>query len=216
MSIEMLDATLSLDRGDQNDDEPAVPMHEVRHDLDAFYMVLVSLCLLFERPHQPKGLWCHREPSARYLRPNEVLPEACNEHTLRDRFLTFSTRMGFWGKISPCLSPYFQPIGQYLERIRRLIYGDHEWHQGRYKRPPTSPSHDKFLDILHSAMREIRQRTRPFPRSSSPRRVSIHPSLLPEYGKTRRSIGKIRSSAPTNRRKVPHRLQRRPLKRTCS
>lgn len=88
MSIEMLDTSLSLERGD---------------------------------------------PSARHLRLDEVLHEAivvwltgqsCNEYTLRDRFATFGTRGAFSTKILPCLSPYFKPMGVYLEKIRQLIYGD--------------------------------------------------------------------------------------------
>lgn len=139
--------------------------HEVRHDLEAFYMVLVSICLLYERPHVRKGFTDYNKPGAPLLAEERTLPfcaviwltgqEELVLSNIRLRYLALCTSQGFGTMVKPYLSDYFAPVAPYLEQIRALLYGQSEWHDGPYKRPDTRPTYDDFRMILFDAMKTI-------------------------------------------------------------
>ncbi|KAF8558289.1 hypothetical protein OG21DRAFT_1481555 [Imleria badia] len=139
--------------------------HEIRHDLEAFYMVLVSLCLLYERPHARKGLNDYATPGAPLLPEEDVLPfcavlwlmgqEELIMSNIRLRYLALCTSRGFTTMVEPYLSDYFAPIAPYLQRIRALLYGLSDWGRGSYKSPNTFPTYDAFRTILFDAMKTV-------------------------------------------------------------
>jgi hypothetical protein len=139
--------------------------HEIQHDLEAFYMVLVSLCILYERPHARKGLNDYNMPGASLLPEEDVLPfcavlwltdqEELVMSNIRLRYLALCTGQGFSMMVEPYLSDYFAPIGPYLQQIRALLYGQSDWGRGPYQRSHTSPSYNAFRDILFDAIKTI-------------------------------------------------------------
>ncbi|KAF8415207.1 hypothetical protein L210DRAFT_3657822 [Boletus edulis BED1] len=139
--------------------------HEERHDLEAFYMVLVSLCLLYDRPHAQKGLNEYAKDGASLLPEADVLPlcavlwltgqEELVLSNIRLRYVALCTSVGFTALIIPHLSEYFVPVAPYLERIRAHLFGQSIWSSGPYTHSDTHPSHGAFREILFNAMKTI-------------------------------------------------------------
>ncbi|KAF8125472.1 hypothetical protein EV363DRAFT_1299201 [Boletus edulis] len=139
--------------------------HEERHDLEAFYMVLVSLCLLYDRPHAQKGLNEYAKDGASLLPEADVLPlcavlwltgqEELVLSNIRLRYVALCTSVGFTALIIPHLSEYFVPVAPYLERIRAHLFGQSIWSSGPYTHSDTHPSYGAFREILFNAMKTI-------------------------------------------------------------
>lgn len=128
-------------------------------------MVVLSLCLLYERPHARKSLGDYVKPGASLLPERDILPlcavlwlsgqEQLNLTNIRLRFLVLCTGAGFAVMVVLHFSEYFAPMAPYLERIHALLYGTSIWSDGPYQCPATLPDYEKFQKILLEAMETI-------------------------------------------------------------
>jgi len=163
--------------------------HKVQHDLEASYMVLLSICLLYERPHTWKGLADYNIPGATLLPEGDVLPfcailwlsgqEELNLANIRLHYLTLCTGPGFAVMVAPHVLEYFAPMVPYLERIHQLLYGASIWSKGPYQRPDTHPNYEAFQEILCEAMTTIPEKSSPFAEIVDPHEKFYCP-IMPE------------------------------------
>ena len=107
--------------------------HEVQHDLEVFYMVVLFLCLLYEWPHAWKDLGNYVTPGTSLLPEKDILPlcailwlsgqEQLNLTNIRLCFLALCTGPGFAVMVVPHFLEYFAPMAPYLEQICALLCG---------------------------------------------------------------------------------------------
>ena len=125
---------------------PGTPvLHQVHHNLESFFYILLAICLLYDNPGQPK--------------PTKVLAQCFNPFfavTWPSILKTVTVQSDFrWTALMiPHISPYFQPVVPLLKKIRQeLIIPIRQ--EGEEICANQKFSHNDFIDAIITTLSEL-------------------------------------------------------------